>query len=442
MYYQKDKGLQMKHVKEKDNRLLSRQFVLLWQGQAVSKLGTYIFDLAMILWLMDKANSAVFIAIILIASNIPEIILSPFGGTLADIFSRRKILIYTDIISGFLVTSFSLILLFDLLPDSYNFIFLFLVSLGLGICSAFFNPTVSALIPDITDKNKLHSANSLIQSTGRIATIAGQGLGGILFTIFGGPLLFLINGISFIFSAISEFFLEKDKKQARINKDWKQNLLTFKSNFKDGFYYCWNEKKLRYFLLIIAFYHFFVSPLPILLPFYVSETLQLDNSWLGFLLAAFASGTLAGFTVVGIIKIEDRHIIKFVSFLLFVSSFLFLIMGLFSSVYLSLLCLVLIGSIVGIVLVTLITVMQKVTETDMRGRVFGFLNTITNATIPVGLALYGIIIDFLRVDLNLLAYASQIVFFINGSFIFIFMLIIFLKTKEKKLDLSESYNPI
>jgi len=73
--------------------LFNKQFVILWQGNAISKIGTYLFDIALILWLQEKANSAGFIVIILIASNIPEILLSPFGRTLADTFSRRKILI-------------------------------------------------------------------------------------------------------------------------------------------------------------------------------------------------------------------------------------------------------------------------------------------------------------------------------------------------------------
>ncbi len=412
-------------------KLFSSQFFLLWQGQAVSKIGTYIFDLAMILWLKEKTDSAGFIALILIASNIPEIILSPFGGTLADIFSRRKILIYSDIISGLLVTGFSICLLFDLFPDSYNYVLLFFVSLGLGICSAAFNPTVSALIPDLTDKDKLHSANSLFQSTGRIAQITGQSIGGVLFTALGGPILFLFNGVSFIFSAISESFLKGDKIDKSLRKNRKQNLALFKMNFIEGFYYCWNNKKLKYFMLIIAVYHFFVAPLPILIPFLVSDALQLNNNWLGFLLAAFAGGTLIGFTLAGTIKIYDKNIVKLISFLLFLSSFLFVLLGLFCSIYMSFLCLILIGVIIGVVVVTLITEMQKLATAEMRGRLFGFLNTITNATIPIGLAIFGVIIDVLRTILNDPGDAPLIIFFINGIFIFIFMLIVILSKFNK-----------
>jgi len=79
--------------KSKKLNPFNRDFFILWQENAISKIGTYLFDIALILWLQEKANSAGFFAIILIASNIPEILLSPFGGTLADTFSRRKILI-------------------------------------------------------------------------------------------------------------------------------------------------------------------------------------------------------------------------------------------------------------------------------------------------------------------------------------------------------------
>jgi len=421
----------MTNSNSKKHNLFNRDFFILWQGNAISKIGTYLFDIALILWLQEKANSAGFIAIILIASNIPEILLSPFGGTLADTFSRRKILIYSDLIGGLLVTGISLILLFNIFPDSLNYMLLFFVSLGLGICTATFNPTVSSYIPDLVEKDRLHKANSLFESTGRITAIAGQGIGGVLFSILGGPIMFLINGISYIFSGISESFLKADKNQKKLNKDWKQNLGSFKNDFKEGYFYCWKNKNLRLFLIIIAIYHFFVAPLPILLPFLISDTLKLDHDWLGYLLAVFAAGTLIGFTIAGIIKIADFQIIKFVSFLMLVSSLAYIALGFFDSVYIALLCLLIIGTIIGIIVITLITYMQKNTAANMRGRLFGFLNTITNSTTPIGLAVYGVLIDYLRGTFVNPGFAIQIMFGSTGVLILFTMIIILLKTRGK-----------
>lgn len=410
--------------KSSENKLFNSQFFLLWQGQALSKIGTFIFDIAMILWLKERTDSAGLIALILIASNIPEIILSPFGGTIADIFSRRKILILSDIISGILVTGLSVVLFFNIFTDIINYILIFFVSLGLGICAASFNPTVSAIIPDITDENKLHSANSIFQTTGRIAQILGQSVGGIFFAVLGGPILFLVNGVSFLCSAISESFLKIGNDKNSIESHGKKNITFFKRQFFEGYDYCRNNTRLKYFMLIIAVYHFFVAPLPILIPFFVTDTLKLNNYWLGFLLSSFTGGTLIGFTFAGTAKIKRQDVIKFISFILFLSSIFFVLLGIYPSIYVSMICLTIIGAIIGIVVVTLITEMQLEAIKEMRGRLFGFLNTVTNATIPIGLAVYGLIIDVMRTDLENPGDTAPIIFFINGIFIFIFMLIL------------------
>ena len=83
----------MAELHTQNPKLFNKQFLLLWQGNAVSKIGTYLFDIALILWLQQNSYSAVYIAIILIASNIPEILISPFGGILADTFSKAALVI-------------------------------------------------------------------------------------------------------------------------------------------------------------------------------------------------------------------------------------------------------------------------------------------------------------------------------------------------------------
>jgi MFS family permease len=401
------------------------QFFLLWQGQLVSKLGTYLFDIAVILWVKENSGSAGLISLILIAGSIPEIILAPIGGTLADIFSRRNILIYSDLFAGFAVIGFSMVILFNPFPVTINYIILIFTAAGLGISASCFNPSASALIPEFVGEQKLHSANALFQSTGELTMITGQGIGGVIFSLIGAPFMFLANGVSFLISAFSESFIRKDTK-AGTELNLNSTLIKIKTDFIEGFHYCRKDVKLRYFLFVIGLYHFFIAPLPILLPFLVSDTLHLGNEWLGFLLAGFAGGTLAGFAAAGTMKISEERSSFFIIFLFFISSVLFITLGISSSVYVCLVSLFLLGSIIGMVVVTLITKIQKIAPNEMRGRLFGFLNTITNASMPVGLGIYGILSDILRRKIAP-GFVPEIFFLINGCCIFIFMFIIIVK---------------
>ena len=109
----------------------------------------------------------------------------------------------------------------------------------------------------------------------------------------------------------------------------------------------------------------------------------------------------------------------------------FIALGFFNSATIALLCLVTIGTIIGIIVITLITYMQKNTAANMRGRLFGFLNTITNSTTPIGLAVYGVLIDYLRETLVSPGFAIQFLFGSIGVLILFTMIIILLKTRSK-----------
>jgi len=414
-------------------KLLSRNFVLLWQGQFVSRIGTFLFDIALILWIKEYSDNAALISLILIASNVPEILLAPIGGTIADMFSRKKIIVFTDFISGLLIVGVSGALAFDLFSDSTNLLLLFLLSLSLGVCNACFSPAVSALIPQLVDKKNLHSANSLFQATRQLAMVIGQGIGGILFMKLGAALLFFLNGISYVFSGFSEMLIKENGPRKDPNQNWKETYKKFLVDFYEGFHYCWSNQQLRYLLLIIGIYHFFVAPLPILLPFWVSDTLGLSEQWLGYLFANFALGILAGFTVAGIVDLSKKNISRFVTALFLTSSILFVVFGLFNSVYVSMACLFLLGSIIGVVIVIHITLLQRITPQSFHGRVFGFINTITNASVPIGLGIYGLLLDILNKTISHSVSPTKIIFIFNGILVGIIMLKIITKVRLSKI---------
>ncbi len=376
--------------------LFSRNFILLWQGQFISKIGTFLFNIALILYIKEHTNSAAVISLILIAGNTPEIFLAPLGGTLADLFSRKKIIIFSDIISGIFIIGITGLIAQGIFSDSINLVLLFFLSLVLGLCGACFSPAVSALVPQLVDKKILHSANAMFQSTSQLSMVLGQAIGGLFYTKTGAVLLFFINGASFIISGFSEIFIRIEKTNPQQKKSWKDLNSQFKANFKDGFHYCRHNKQLQYLFLIIGIYHFFVAPLPILIPFWVSDVLFLNEQWTGFLFAGFAMGILVGFTIAGTVDFLSKNITKIITVLFLFSSVSFIIFPLFHSAFISILCLVCLGIIVGIVIVIHITFIQKITPQNFHGRVFGFLNTITNATIPIGLGIYGLVLDILN----------------------------------------------
>ncbi len=140
--------------------LLNRNFFLLWQGQLVSNLGSQAFLIAAMYWTMQATGSASLMGMLMMASALPTVLLGPVGGTFADWYSRRTIIIAADLLSGICVLLLA-ILFFLNLPADLTVIGVFSAVIMLGIVKAFFQPAITAAIPDLVRKDKVAAANSM-----------------------------------------------------------------------------------------------------------------------------------------------------------------------------------------------------------------------------------------------------------------------------------------
>ena len=166
--------------------------------------------MALRFWILTKTGSVTLMGVIMAVSIIPKIFISPFAGTFIDRHDRRKILIITDTFSGITI-------LFIGVMAVTGFIQIWMVLVAgiiTGICGYFFNPTFNSSIPDIVPEDKLLKANSIFSSVSSANDMAGYALGGFLVQIVGAPLLFIFNGVSFLFSATVEWFIKIPKIQS------------------------------------------------------------------------------------------------------------------------------------------------------------------------------------------------------------------------------------
>ncbi|MCG8604554.1 MFS transporter [bacterium] len=288
-------------------KLLNRNFFLLWQGNFVSQLGSQAFAIAIIFWMKHTTGSASLMGFLLMVSLLPSVILGPIAGTLADQYSRRKIIILSDIISGVAVILLAILIFVG--PDRNDLLLtaIFAVNLLLGCVRTFFGPAISAAIPDLVPEEQINAANSLKQSTEQISVFVGQGLGGYLFALFGAPILLLIDGVSYLFSALSESFIRIPQTLPEKASSWREKIQTFKTDTVAGFRFVWNQSGLRAVFFAAAFLNFFMTPFGLLLPFYVEDFLHVTPAWYGYLLAAVGFGSLIGFGAAGILRISGQR---------------------------------------------------------------------------------------------------------------------------------------
>jgi len=377
----------------KPAKLWNRNFFLLWQGQFVSQLGNQAFSIAMMFWIKHQTGSATLMGLLMMLVHLPMVVLGPIAGTFADHYSRRKIIILCDLLAGVSVLALASLLFIFPHRTGLILILMFVVGLLLGAVRSFFNPAISAAIPDIVPSDKVAAANSLNQSSVQISTFIGQGLGGYLFVLLGAPLLILIDGITYLFSAFSESFITIPQILPEKSKVLKEKFALFKRDTLDGLKIVWKNTGMRSMFFMAAVLNFFIMPIIVLLPFYVEDYLGVTPDWYGYLLAGFGFGALLGYGVAGSVKISGQArtrtvIISLISLNVFLAS-----LSVVTSSFLALAVWGIIGAANGFVNINIITLLQISIPSELRGRIFGLLTTLTAGLTPIALGLGGVIGD-------------------------------------------------
>lgn len=393
----------------KSARLFNRNFFLLWQGQFVSQMGSQAYAIAMMLWVKHETGSASLMGLLMMVSMIPFVILGPFAGTFADHFSRRKIIIFSDLLSGIPVLTLAF-LMFSLPHASELLIVcLFLVNVTVGIIRSFFNPAISASIPDIVPREKVSAANSLNQSSIQISQFIGQGIGGYLFVLLGAPLLFLIDGLTYLFSAFSESFIRIPQKIPEKKGGWLDKFKQFKADTSEGFRYIWGHTGIKALFFAAAFINFFGIPILVLLPFFVEDHLKVTSDWYGYILAAFGLGALIGYGIAGGVKISSHLRSKAVISALVLMSFCLPLLSIVHRPLIALVLMMIIGAFGGFFNINIYTLLQIAIPSEIRGRVFGLLITLTAGLTPISMGLCGVIADLMNQNIPLIYAVSGII---------------------------------
>jgi MFS family permease len=181
----------------------NHDFTRLWVGQLVSGLGDWFNTVAVLALVFDLTHSGLATGLIIIASTLPAFLLTPFAGVIADRFDRRRVTMTADLVRAFLALGMLLVRS----PDQIWMLYLF--SALLVTFSSFFNPALNAAIPNLVSRESLVSANALSSTTWGLMLAVGAAVGGITIALVGRDMSFIINSLSFLFSASMIFSIRR-----------------------------------------------------------------------------------------------------------------------------------------------------------------------------------------------------------------------------------------
>jgi MFS family permease len=269
-----------------------------------------------------------------------------------------------------------------------------------------FRPAIAAAIPDIVPEKRIDSANGMLQSSMQIAMLIGQTIGGVVYQVLGAPVVMLIDGVTYLFSALSEIFVSIPQKSREASESWSAALKKFKSDTWEGVRHVQGADGLKGLFFVIALINFFTAPFGVLLPFFVEDTLGSTPAWFGYIIGGMAVGSIIGSIAAGVLNVAPKNKGKVVIAALSLLAAGFVAFAYSSGPVVALLILAAVGLCSGIVGVLITSVIQLSTPTEIRGRVFGLLGTLSAALTPISLGLAGVIADLLNRNIPLIFMAS------------------------------------
>ncbi len=340
-----------------------RNFLFLWVGQAVSYMGDQFHYIAIMGLLLYEYNvSTVEVGTLMVAISAPSLIIGPLAGVYVDRWSRKKVMIASDIIRGFLVI---------LVPFTTALWQIYFLMFLVASVSRFFFPAFSSTVPNIVSKDQLLTANSLSQTTFNITLVLGPAAGAVLIGIFGYAAVFFINGLTFFFSALMIFRIYLIEERTPAEGGVKEVFV----QMKEGLILIRRTRPVLFVVSMFSGIMFLIGGINVLFLIFVRDVLHMEIMQLGVLSGFQGAGMILGALLVGVIggRFQKRSIILVGTF--FVGVFLALF-GMNAYMVVSYVLIFLIGVSISSLNIPATTLLQEVVPDEIRGRVFGVQGTL------------------------------------------------------------------
>src|SRR5438094_1690233 len=254
-------------------------------GSAISDTGTWMQVMAQGYVMSTLTNKALLLGMANLAAGLPMLLLTMVGGSAADRFDKRKILLATQYVQIALAISIGLLIMSGKIQIWHILGF----AVFLGISNSFEMPTLNAFVPELVTRDEIQSAIAIDRAVFHGSRVVGPSLAGIFISAWGAASAFFCNAISFV-ALIIALFMIPPRQRGTAEEEHKRA-----SGIKDGFRYVAKDKPSLAMIGLIAATTVFIFPIfSVMMSLDVSVVLGVRADRLGFLMGASAVGSVVG----------------------------------------------------------------------------------------------------------------------------------------------------
>ena len=380
----------------------SNAIILFLTAQTISLLGSLVVQFAIVWYVTLVTESATMLAVSSISGFLPQLAVSMLAGVWIDKYDRKKVIIVADVFTALLTTVLAILFYFQKETMPIIFAVLALRALATGVQM----PAVNALIPQIVEKENLMRINGINSALNSGMMLIAPLLGGLLLNYVSFAVLLFsdiitaIIGVSFLMMIKITPLIQTEQGYFQIKQWWRNTSVSV----RQGWAYLRENPLIKRVLLFQFVILFLISPSAFLNPLLVSKTFGGDINLLSYAEAVYSLGmVVGGAIVVSLNRVHYKLRIMFFAAALYGGCMIALGCAEVFSFYL------MVNFMAGVVVpcynAPVTTLIQERVALLYQGRIFGFLQFVTAAALPLGIAIFSYPANLYGVD---------VLFVING----------------------------
>lgn len=371
--------------------------ILLTSGKFISIFGTRIYNFAISYYILSVTGSALKFGISLAVTTIPRILVSPIAGAIVDKLERKKIVIAMDLGRWAALFVLYLLTINKTLPIPY----IYITSLILSFMDIFFNLASSASVPNIVNKPNIIKMNSVQQTLSSTGSILAPFLGGIVISFISIKYFILINAFSFLFSGISQCFIDYNINNINIVKYKKVSII---NDLREGVVYMKTQTLvilLTFYSMLGNFLFYFGFEIPF--PYLLLKCLKLSSIQYGIINSFISIGSIGVSIIISLIASSSKSYKVFLrsslmlalSFILLGFSYVLYTLKLPQNIIFGymLFTALIFGSSVVLININTNTVQQEIIDNNYLGRVLGLQDTFSSIISPLAMLFSGKLLE-------------------------------------------------
>lgn len=369
--------------------LKTRDFGLLYAGQLISQIGDGLNKVALLWFVYELTGSALKMMVIGLLQTIPPLLFGPLIGIGLDRLSKKRVMIWVDLLRTFLVLLIPLLYAAQALTLELLYMIVFLTA----IVSTVFGPALASAIPQIVVRSQFTAANALLQSTTNFGMVMGPAISGLGIAFVGAQNVLYLNALTFLISALCLMPIHTREPLAStrcVNPSG-----SIMRDLLIGFRFVFLQHHIVFMLMVTAaLYNLGASAFMFLLPVFAKQSLGVGPVELGWLWSILGIGMLAASTCLVWIKQGNLpRRLRIISGSMAISGLAVGGLGFLETPLIASVFMLIIGGSTALLTPVVFALLQEMTPVPLLGRVFTAFSTGGMACAMAGMMGFGWVAD-------------------------------------------------